>query len=212
MVVKIPKLYRTKIVEIEVDGEIHEIEVRGYRPTDIEIAAKLQSLRNELPALYNRLKVFRDLQEKLIREAQKHSADEPITEEELEEKFIGDVLQIKDEDYTEEEIQELIESKEEVSRIQQEIEKYGSKLGQRGLKRFYLKDEPGYKEAESRNEGTDYINNFQDIEIDQDHLLEIAYVMIELSAPNEKLQNRLARKAAGKGKSKKKGRKPSKKH
>lgn len=212
MVVKIPKLYRTKTIEIDVgEEEPIEIEVRGYRPVDIEIAAKLQSLRNELPALFNKLKVFRELQNKLIKEAQKQPADKPLSEEELGDKFIDGVLQIQDNEFTEEELQELENSKSEVDRINREIEEYASILGQRGLKRFYYKDDEGYKEAESNNEGTDYIDKLQDIEIDQDHLLKIAYAMIELSAPNQKLQKRLEKKAADKGKPKKKGRKPSKK-
>ncbi len=211
MVVKIPKLYRTKIVEIDVgEDEPVEIEVRGYRPVDIEIAAKLQSLRNQLPALFNKLKVFRELQAKLIKEAQKQSTDKPISEDELEEKFIDSVLQIDDNDFTEEELQELENSKAEVDRIQREIEEYGSILGQRGLKRFYYKDDDGYREAELNNNATDYIDKLPDIEIDQDNLLKIAYAMIELSAPNQELQKRLEKKT-GKGKVKKKEKKASRK-
>ncbi|OPY25045.1 MAG: hypothetical protein A4E26_00023 [Methanobacterium sp. PtaU1.Bin097] len=212
MVVKIPKLYRTRTIEIDTgEEEPIEIEIRGYRPADIDIAAKLQSLRNELPALFNKLKVFRDLQQKLIEKAKEATGDEPISEDELENEFIDGILSLDDNEFTEEELQELEDSKVEVDRINKEMEEYASVLGQRGLKRFFYKDDKDYKEAESSNTATDYIDQLPDIEIDQDYLLQIAYAMIELSAPNQKLQRRLEKKAADKGKSKKGKRKPSKK-
>lgn len=204
MVVKIPKLYRTKIIEIETEDEPIEIEIRGYRPADIEYAANLQNLRNQLPSLFNKLKIFRDLQNKIIDESKKHTPDTPMTPEELESSFVDNMLQIKDNDYTEEELRELEESKVEVDRIQKEIEINASLLGQRGLKRYFYKDDPEYQQAENENRATEHIDKIPDIEIDQDNLTRVAYAMIELSAPNNKLNKRLERKikkkAAGKGK------------
>lgn len=200
--VNIPRLYRSKTIEIQVEPESDpiSIEVRGYRPIDIEYAAKLQSLRNELPTLFNRLKVFRDLQNKLIKQAKKRTAENPISPDELESQFMDNVMKIEDSDYTEEELRELEDAKARVDEIQAEIEYNASILGQRGLKRYFFQDEPEYQEAESRNKLTDYIDSIPDIEIDQDNLLKVAYAMVELSAPNEKLQKRLERKAADKGK------------
>lgn len=191
--VTIPKLYREK--EVQILDQV--VTIRGYRAGDTDYVVALQRSRNRLIDLVGKLQVFKDLQKRVQATAQ------DVSEDELESQLLSN---IKDDDLTPEEIEELVQAKDEIDQLKADIEETSTKLGQRGLKRFYYQDDEGYMEAERLNRGTQYIDNLPDIEVDPDNLTLIANTMLELGSPTERLV-----RAADKGKPQKRSKQSKKK-
>lgn len=184
----IPKFGRTQsYILIDENGNEHEIKIRGYRASDHELVLKLQKYTTELPALMGKAKVLRDVQNKLI-----NTIDEDNPQpEEIEKNFVSLLNDLDDDDFTDEEIKELMEIVQDIQEMEGEITKISYKLGQRGLKRALYKEDEDYREeylkAEHENRLTKWIDKQEDIDVDMDHLNNIANIMIQLGMPNRQL-------------------------
>lgn len=166
MVVKIPRLFKTKTIKINDE----EIELKGYRVIDNELVVPILHKRNE------------------------------VTKYAI---ALNGLTKKSDEELSEEDLEKAIEMKDQLDSITAEVRVLSNDLAQRGLKRFYYKDEPEYKEAEKDNNLTEYIDSLPDIEIDPDSATLIVNEMIALGSPTEAI------KEAGKGKPNKKAQKKS---
>ena len=186
--VAIPKFGRKQsYILIDENGNEHEIKIRGYRASDHELVLKLQKYTTELPSLMGKAKVLRDVQNKLI-----NTIDEDNPQpEEIEKNFVSLLNDLDDDDFTDEEIQELMEIVQDIQEMEGEITKISHKLGQRGLKRALYKEDEDYREeylkAEHENRLTKWIDKQEDIDVDMDHLNNIANIMIQLGMPNRQL-------------------------
>lgn len=184
----IPKFGRKQsYILIDENGNEHEIKIRGYRASDHELVLKLQKYTTELPSLMGKAKVLRDVQNKLI-----NTIDEDNPQpEEIEKNFVSLLNDLDDDDFTDEEIQELMEIVQDIQEMEGEITKISHKLGQRGLKRALYKEDEDYREeylkAEHENRLTKWIDKQEDIDVDMDHLNNIANIMIQLGMPNRQL-------------------------
>lgn len=186
--VAIPKFGRKQsYILIDENGNEHEIKIRGYRASDHELVLKLQKYTTELPSLMGKAKVLRDVQNKLI-----NTIDEDNPQpEEIEKNFVSLLNDLDDDDFTDEEIKELMEIVQDIQEMEGEITKISYKLGQRGLKRALYKEDEDYREeylkAEHENRLTEWIDTQEDIDVDMDHLNNIANIMIQLGMPNRQL-------------------------
>ena len=186
--VAIPKFGRKQsYILIDENGNEHEIKIRGYRASDHELVLKLQKYTTELPSLMGKAKVLRDVQNKLI-----NTIDEDNPQpEEIEKNFVSLLNDLDDDDFTDEEIKELMEIVKDIQEMEGEITKISYKLGQRGLKRALYKEDEDYREeylkAEHENRLTEWIDTQEDIDVDMDHLNNIANIMIQLGMPNRQL-------------------------
>lgn len=184
----IPKFGRKQsYILIDENGNEHEIKIRGYRASDHELVLKLQKYTTELPSLMGKAKVLRDVQNKLI-----NTIDEDNPQpEEIEKNFVSLLNDLDDDDFTDEEIKELMEIVQDIQEMEGEITKISYKLGQRGLKRALYKEDEDYREeylkAEHENRLTEWIDTQEDIDVDMDHLNNIANIMIQLGMPNRQL-------------------------
>jgi len=147
----------------------------------------LQKYTTELPSLMGKAKVLRDVQNKLI-----NTIDEDNPQpEEIEKNFVSLLNDLDDDDFTDEEIKELMEIVQDIQEMEGEITKISYKLGQRGLKRALYKEDEDYREeylkAEHENRLTEWIDTQEDIDVDMDHLNNIANIMIQLGMPNRQL-------------------------
>ncbi len=194
MVVKIPKTYRSKILELDIgEPELLKVEVRGYRPADIDLVVEIEDIRREIPKLTSKLKVFQKIKDKVTAKAKK--SRKQVSEKELQEKIKKEFREAKDSDYSEEEIQEILDGTKEINKINSQLNKVTAILGQRGAKRFYYRDEKEFREAENNNTLTEYIDSLPDIEFDIDNLRNIAFTMLDLSSPSKELEEKLDKKA-----------------
>lgn len=186
--VAIPKFGRKQsYILIDENGNEHEIKIRGYRASDHELVLKLQKYTTELPSLMGKAKVLRDVQNKLI-----NTIDEDNPQpEEIEKNFVSLLNDLDDDDFTDEEIKELMEIVKDIQEMEGEITKISYKLGQRGLKRALYKEDEDfqneYLKAEHENRLTKWIDKQEDIDVDMDHLNNIANIMIQLGMPNRQL-------------------------
>lgn len=184
----IPKFGRKQsYILIDENGNEHEIKIRGYRASDHELVLKLQKYTTELPSLMGKAKVLRDVQNKLI-----NTIDEDNPQpEDIEKNFVSLLNDLDDDDFTDEEIKELMEIVQDIQEMEGEITKISYKLGQRGLKRALYKEDEDYREeylkAEHENRLTKWIDKQEDIDVDMDHLNNIANIMIQLGMPNRQL-------------------------
>lgn len=191
----IPKFGRTQdYILVDEDGNEHLVKIKGYRASDHELVLKLQKFTTELPTLMGKAKVLREVQKKVINSIDQNDPQP----DEIEKNFISSLNDLDDDDYTEEEIQELMELVKDIQEMEAEITKISYKLGQRGLKRFLYKEDPDtreeYLKAEHENRLTKWIDTQEDIDVDMDHLNNIANIMIQLGMPNRQLPG------SGKGK------------
>lgn len=200
--VNIPKLYKTKIIAIDVGEGPVEIELRGYRPIDIEYVAALQNLKNQIPEIFAQLSMFEDVKKKMLAKINVSVKSGRIDEEKLKQETMKEIVAMSKNGLSDDMFTEMLKVKEKTDSIELEITKLSYALGQRGLKRFFYKDEPEFKEAERANKTTEYIDGLPDIEVDPIYLKQVAYTMIELGGPSEKLQETLEKKADDKGKPK----------
>jgi hypothetical protein len=72
----------------------------------------------------------------------------------------------KDTDYSKEEILEIMDMRDEALELNNGIKDLRSIIAQRGLKRFYYKNEPEFKQAEKEGTLTDYIDSLEDVPLD----------------------------------------------
>lgn len=201
--VNIPNFSKSKIIEVESDRGIEEITITEYRPTDSSLVAKIQVMQEKLPALILKVDALKGLREKIQTKALKEkklNRNKEISEEEATQLLFDAASELNDSDFSEDDLLELEEMRKEIASIQGEVYELTSTLGQRGLKRFYYKNEPEYIQAEKDNRATDYIDSLDDIPFPVPKLNEIAIAMIQLGSPPESLQKKLERKADGKGK------------
>lgn len=172
---------------VDEDGNEHTYIIKGYRFVDQKMVTTLQKYTVELPALMSQAKILRELQGKFIE--QMNEGD--IPEEDMEKNFMAIIDGLNDDDYSEDEIKELIQLVKNIKEMEGEISELIYTLGQRGLKRAVYKDEPEYSEeyrqAEKENRITEWIDGQEDIDIDIDHLSKIANIMIELGQPTKSL-------------------------
>ncbi len=166
--VKIPRLFRSKTINVE--GE--DIELRAYKVIDNEYVIPLQKKRNEIITLSLRLFKLSHKEDGTIeREVDGETIEVPKTVDKT--AF----------DYTEEDFNEVTRINNELDDLKEKVDQYSAKIAQRGLKRFYYKDEPEYKEARRDNQLTEYIDSLPDIPVDFDNQRLIANTMIELGSP-----------------------------
>ena len=130
---------------------------------------------------------MKDFQKKFLEQLD----EENFTPEGVEQNFISMISELNDDDYTEEEIQELMNSVKEIQEIEGKLGQISYKLGQRGLKQALYSEDPDtrdeYNRARSENRLTEYIDGLEDIDVDMDHLSNIANIMIELGRPSRPL-------------------------
>lgn len=191
----IPRFGRSKdYILIDEDGNEQLVKIKGYRASDHELVIKLQKYSAELPSLMGKAKILRELQAKFINQLD----EENFNPEDLEKNFVSMIGSLNDDDYTEEEIQDLMNSVQEIQEIEGEVTRISVLLGQRGLKRYLYKEDPdtkeAYRQAEHENRLTEYLDGLEDIDVDMDHLQNIANIMIELGLPKRPLPG------SGKGK------------
>lgn len=171
--IKIPQLYRTR--ELDILG--HKIEIRGYRPIDHDYVVALMHKQGKLPELIGKQDKIKTLIAPLMQKMAK-KGKQP-SEEEINTTLLKNMK--------EEDMQELMGIKNEIDTINAELQVLSEALAQRGLKRFYYKDDDEFKQAERENRGTEYIDGLEDIPIDPDNMLLIATTMIELGSPTKPL-------------------------
>ncbi len=192
--VKLPKTYRSITLELDIgEEEPLKVEVRGYRPTDIDLASEIQEIRHQLPLMASKLNMVKDIQKKIFAKAKK--SRKQISQAEVEKLALEEFNNMSMEDLSDEDLKELQGALKEKDRINKELEKVATTLGQRGAKRFFYRDEKEFQEAESQNRGTEYIDKLPDIELDIDNLRKIAFTMLDLSAPSSELQEKLENKS-----------------
>lgn len=184
----IPRFGRSKdYILIDEDGNEQLVKIKGYRASDHELVIKLQKYSAELPSLMGKAKILRELQAKFINQLD----EENFNPEDLEKNFVSMIGSLNDDDYTEEEIQDLMNSVQEIQEIEGEVTRISVLLGQRGLKRYLYKEDPdtkeAYRQAEHENRLTEYLDGLEDIDVDMDHLQNIANIMIELGLPKRPL-------------------------
>lgn len=209
--VNIPKTYRSKTLHLDV-GEIEPliIEIRGYRPADIDLASEIQEIRNELPRTVQKLELVKDIVKKVQLKAKK--ANKNMTELEAQKMAIEEFNKMDVDKLSDDEVKQVMDARNEVDKVNAKLSLACSELAQRGLKRFFYKDEKDFKEAEITNTLTDHIDSLPDIDMDIDNQRTVAFTMLDLSKPSEDLQTKLENKQkedlkeAGKGKPGKKGR------
>lgn len=109
----------------------------------------------------------------------------------------------KESEITEKDLKEIKNLSDDIDNVMKDIKEISYDLAQRGLKRFYYKDEPGFKEAEKDNKLTEYLDSLENIEIDYDTANMVCNTMVELGSPTEPLKD------AGKGKPNQKAKKKS---
>lgn len=196
--VAIPKFGRNKhYILVDTEGNEHDVIIKGYRASDHELVIKLQKYSAELPSLMAKATILKEMQTKFAEQLN----EDNFTPEDVEKNFMSMIGNLNDDDYTEDEIQELITSVKNIQELEGEVTKISYQLGQRGLKRFFYKEDPdtvdAYRQAEHSNRLTEYLDGLEDIDVDMDHLQNVANIMIELGMPNRPIGGR------GKGKSKK---------
>jgi len=131
-----------------------DIEIEGYRVVDSEYVIPLIQKRNE--ALEIGVKY-----QQLIKKIEGKDESE-ITEE--------DAALIK-------------ELKNRVDTLLIEISRISYPLAQRGVKRALYRDTDGYREAESENRLTEYLDSLPDIEMPPSMVTEVVNTMLELGNP-----------------------------
>lgn len=182
---EIPKFYRYKDYHIiDIEGNSQKIEIRGYRPIDLPYVLKIQQLQDELPQLLSKATIFKGLIDSLMKNV---GENQEVTEENIEEKLVEKLSKMDDSSYSEEDLKQLKLASDEVRKVENELMKYSALLAQRGLKRFYYQDEQDYKDAAEKNKLADYLDKLPDVEVDMDHLKNIAILMMRLGAPTRPL-------------------------
>lgn len=195
----IPKFGRKReYILVDEEGNDYPVTIKGYRASDQELVIKIQKLSTELPGLMSKAEILKDMQKKFLDQLD----EDNFNPEDIEKNFMSMISSLNDDDYSEEEIEELMNSVQQVQEIEGKLVEYQSKLGQRGLKRFfYHEDEEtrqDYLQAQRDNRLTQWIDDQEDIDVDMDHLQNVANIMIELGVPRRPLPG------SGKGKQKKK--------
>lgn len=187
--VDIPNLYPEQ--ELIING--NPVLIGSYSGYDTTYTVPLQQCKTQLPELIRKVSIFKNIQNKI--NAQKKDNAE------LQDEDVMTYLQeMDDDDFSDEEIHELMEATDKVHELNAQIEEYSELLAQRGLKRFYYKDEPEYIQADIDNNLKNYLDSLPTIKASMDDFKRIANTMIELGGPSEKL----LRAGADKGKPKKK--------
>lgn len=191
----IPKFGRKReYILVDEEGNDYPVTIKGYRAADQELVIKIQKLSTELPGLMSKAEILKDMQKKFLDQLD----EDNFTPEDIEKNFMSMISSLNDDDYSEEEIEELMNSVQQVQEIEGKLVEYQSKLGQRGLKRFfYHEDEEtrqDYLQAQRDNRLTQWIDDQEDIDVDMDHLQNVANIMIELGVPRRPLPG------SGKGK------------
>lgn len=195
--VNIPNFSKSQIIKVESDQGVEEITISEYQAIDTELVEKIMAYQVKLPGLMmkvNALEGYRNkLQSKLVKVGN-------VGEEELEKIMMETASEIDDSKFTKKDVQDIENMAEEAAKMKGDLTLLTWKLGQRGLKRFYYQDEPEYLEAERTNQATKFIDAQKDIKFSVDTMGEIAMIMINLGKAPKKLQRKLEKKAAGKGK------------
>lgn len=132
-----------------------DVEIEGYRVVDSEYVIPLIEKRNE--ALEIGVKY-----QKLIKKIEGKNESE-ITEE--------DAALIK-------------ELKNRVDTLIIEISRISYPLAQRGVKRALYRDTEEYREAESENRLTEYLDSLPDVEMPPSMVTEVVNTMLELGNPD----------------------------
>jgi len=167
--VKIPKLYRER--ELDILG--NKVLIRGYRPIDHDYVVALISKQGQLPELIKKEDKIKGLMQGVFQKMAQ-SGKQP-TEEEINKELLKNI--------SVEDFDDLMAIKEEQERLQGELQVLSEALAQRGLKRFFYRNDPEFIQAERENRGTEYIDSLDPIEIDPDNMLLVATTMIELGSP-----------------------------
>jgi uncharacterized protein YpuA (DUF1002 family) len=157
---------------------------------------KLQQLQLELPSLALKAERFKEILKPILEDIE---GKDDITEEEFQGKLAEEVSKLKEDDFSEEDIQEMQNATKDIQKLDAEFKECSAKLAQRGLKRFYYKEEAEYKEADRNNNLTEYIDSLPDIEMSVEDLNNIAVIMLQLGAPKKQFGRQ---KGNGKGKPK----------
>lgn len=191
----IPKFGKHKeYLLIDEEDNEHLIKIKGYRASDHEMVIQLQKLSAELPGLTAKAKILHDLQAKFLSELN----EDNFNPEDIEQNFISMISGLNDEDYTDQEIEDLMKSVQQIQELEGQVANLSFKLGQRGLKRFFYLEDPEtrdeYLQAQRDNRLTEWIDEQEDIDVDMHHLNNVANIMIELGMPTRPLPG------SGKGK------------
>jgi hypothetical protein len=195
--VKIPQFYKYKDYTLtDIEGNEHIIKVGEYKAVDMPYVLKLQQLQLELPSLALKAERFKEILKPILEDIE---GKDDITEEEFQGKLAEEVSKLKEDDFSEEDIQEMQNATKDIQKLDAEFKECSAKLAQRGLKRFYYKEEAEYKEADRNNNLTEYIDSLPDIEMSVEDLNNIAVIMLQLGAPKKQFGRQ---KGNGKGKPK----------
>ncbi len=118
------------------DGNKEIIKVNGYRAMDHKLVLKIQSYTTELPKLVKKFGILKGVMKEVLENADK----ENVNPEDL--KSVGAFLsRLDSDDYSDEEIGELMELVSDIQNMQDEVNYLGSTLGQRGIKRYKYDDD-----------------------------------------------------------------------
>ncbi len=191
----IPRFGRSKeYILVDEEGNDIPVKIKGYRASDHKLVIGLHKLSTELPQLTAKADILKDLQKKFLDQLD----EDNFTPEGVEQNFISMISGLNDDDYSEEEIQDLMNTVQEIQEIEGQVTKLSYTLGQRGLKRALYANVPDlkaeYLQAQKENRLTDWIDEQEDVDVDMDHLENIANIMIELGSPKRPIGGR------GKGK------------
>lgn len=136
--VAIPKYGRVKeYILTDENGNTETVKIKGYRASDHELVIKLHKFSTELPVLMGKTEILREMQSKFISEL----TEDNFTPEDVPKNFMAMINSLNDDDYTEEEIKDLLEVVQNIQVMEGELSEISSKLGQRGLKRAKYGDD-----------------------------------------------------------------------
>jgi hypothetical protein len=118
------------------DGSKEIIKVNGYRAMDHKLVLIIQSYTTELPKLVKKFGILKGVMKEVLENVDK----ENVNPEDL--KSVGAFLsRLDSDDYSDEEIGELMELVSDIQNMQDEVNYLGTTLGQRGIKRYKYDDD-----------------------------------------------------------------------
>lgn len=132
-----------------------EVEIEGYRVIDSEYVIPLVEKRNEA---YEIGATYQ--------------------------RFIGKLEKKKDNEISKEDAKKIKELKDKIDKLTIEISRISYPLAQRGIKRALYKNTKEYKEAESKNNLTEYLDSLPDVELAPYMVTDIVNIMLELGNPD----------------------------
>lgn len=119
------------------NGNTESVKIKGYRASDHELVIKLHKFSTELPVLMGKTEILREMQSKFINEL----TEDNFTPEDVPKNFMAMINSLNDDDYTEDQIKDLLEVVQNIQVMEGELSEISSKLGQRGLKRAKYGDD-----------------------------------------------------------------------